>query len=28
VNILRGVLAAVQGRRKVAGSKCPPRAKP
>lgn len=25
VNILRGVLAAVQGRRKVAGSKCPPR---
>lgn len=24
VNILRGVLAAVQGRRKVAGSKCPP----
>ncbi|MBV6418671.1 MAG: tRNA (cytidine/uridine-2'-O-)-methyltransferase TrmJ [Steroidobacteraceae bacterium] len=25
VNILRGILAAVQGRRKVAGSKCPPR---
>lgn len=25
VNILRGVLAAVQGKRKVAGSKCPPR---
>lgn len=27
VNILRGVLAAVQGKRKVAGSKCPPAAK-
>ncbi|HNR22778.1 MAG TPA: RNA methyltransferase [Steroidobacteraceae bacterium] len=26
VNILRGILAAVQGKRRVAGSKCPPRA--
>jgi len=26
VNILRGILAAVQGKRRIAGSKCPPRA--
>jgi len=26
VNILRGILASVQGKRRVAGSKCPPRA--
>lgn len=25
VNILRGILAAVQGKRRIAGSKCPPR---